>query len=95
MRATKQKEKENMAIAMGYGVQGKAAKDAKPIYMEEIGIKTELNNARIRVSFKKQQESDDDKAALRKKYNIERYDLHPGYIFPEEVRSLIPSGTPE
>jgi nitric oxide reductase NorQ protein len=95
MPTPKPKEKETMAIAMGYGVQGKTAKGTRPIYMEEIGIKTELKNARIRVSFKKQQESDDNKTALRKKYNIERYDLHPGYIFPEEVRSLIPSGTPE
>jgi nitric oxide reductase NorQ protein len=32
---------------------------------------------------------------LRKKYKINKYDLHPGYMFPDSVASLVPRGTPE
>lgn len=94
MPVAKPKDKNGAGVAMGYGVQGNSKKGGNAFLMEEIGIKTELSNARIRVSLKKQQENE-DKSELRQKYNVERYDLHPGYVFSEEVRSLIPSGTPE
>jgi nitric oxide reductase NorQ protein len=29
------------------------------------------------------------------KYNISKYDLHPAYMFPEHLQSLVPTGTPE
>jgi MoxR-like ATPase len=35
------------------------------------------------------------RSPLYHKYDISKYDLHPNYTFPEALRSLIPSGTPE
>jgi nitric oxide reductase NorQ protein len=29
------------------------------------------------------------------KYDLAKYDLHPGYMFPEFLQSLVPTGTPE
>jgi nitric oxide reductase NorQ protein len=58
--------------------------------------KTEIKDTRISVSITKTATTDDyTTAELRKKYRIEKYDLHPGYVFPESVRSLIPRNTPE
>jgi len=95
---TKQKIEEKPVIttsAVGFGFQGGAKKKRSVLFAEE-QTKTEVNDTRISVSIRKSIETEDSStAALRAKYGIEKYDLHPGYVFPESVRSLIPKGTPE
>ena len=59
-------------------------------YVEE-QFRTKLKNARINLFIRRTE----SKSELLKKYGIEKYDLHPGYEFPESVRDLIPSNVPE
>lgn len=75
--------------SMGFGHQGRRKK--REIILEEKRIKTEINNIKVNVSMTKPA----SKSPLISKYGVEKYDLHPGYTFPESLRSLIPSGTPE
>ena len=94
MPRQKQKTHSPFAFTMGYGTQGRK-KGQEIIYYEEKSAKTEVNNAKIEVSVSKPITLSEYEHPLRKKYNIEKYDLHPGYVFPEIVRNLIPKGTPE
>jgi len=85
-------EVEKPKAVIGFSSHNK--KDAQQaIPLKKTRIKTEINNTRIRVSLSKPETI--ETTPLRYKYNIAKYDLHPGYIFPEEVRILIPKNTPE
>lgn len=66
----------------------------KAAQFEEFLVKTESSDARFHISLAKQMSS---KRAipLRAKYNTGKYELCPRYMFPESVRCLIPSNTPE
>ncbi len=94
----KQKTEDKPTIttsAVGFGTQGRK-KGERTILIAEEQTRTKINDTRISVSIRKSIETNDaSTVALRAKYGIEKYDLHPGYIFPEDVRSLIPKGTPE
>ncbi len=92
-RSTKKKNGA-FTFSMGYGTQGKK-EDQKSLLLEEKSLKTQVNGARVQISISKPVLLSEYNHPLRKKYNIEKYDLHPGYVFPEEVRALIPKGTPE
>ena len=98
-RKTRQKTAEKPMIttsAVGFGFQGGKKRGEKAVLLAEEQTRTEINDTRISISIRKSIETQDaSTAALRAKYGIEKYDLHPGYIFPESVRSLIPKGTPE
>ncbi|MCD6088114.1 AAA family ATPase, partial [Candidatus Bathyarchaeota archaeon] len=59
-------------------------------YVEE-RIKTKIGNAKLNLLIKKTKR----RSELLKKYGIEKYDLHPGYEFPESVRDMIPRNVPE
>jgi len=88
-----QKTEENQpAIVMGFSHQGKKKKQ-QIAYLKELEVKTEQKNAKFHISLAKQVKY--DSSPLRAKYKVEKYDLHPGYTFPENVQSLIPSNTPE
>ncbi|MEM4704120.1 MAG: AAA family ATPase [Candidatus Bathyarchaeia archaeon] len=78
--------------AMGFSHQGKRKEEQKTP-MEEMQVAAELDTTRFRISLSKQvvQKSQ----PLRAKYHVEKYDLLQGYVFPENVRSLIPTNTPE
>ena len=88
-----QKTEENQpVVVMGFSHQGKKKKH-QIAYLKELEVKTEQKNAKFHISLAKQVKCDD--SPLRAKYKVEKYDLHSGYIFPENVQSLIPSNTPE
>ena len=94
MPRQKQKESGPFTFTMGYGTQGRK-KGQKIIQYKEESARATVKNGKIEISVSKPIVLDEYTHPLRKKYNIEKYDLHPGYVFPEEVRSLIPKGTPE
>jgi nitric oxide reductase NorQ protein len=82
--------------AVGFGFQGGKKQKDEAIYVVEEQIKTAVKDTKLSVSITKSTSMDSPAHAdLRKRYRIEKYDLHPGYLFPETVRSLIPHNTPE
>lgn len=98
MPETKQKlqEKPMETSAVGFGFQGGKKKKSEAVYMVEEQIRTESKDTKLSVSILKAASVDSPShAELRKKYRIDKYDLHPGYVFPESQQSLIPRNTPE
>jgi nitric oxide reductase NorQ protein len=89
-------EKPVVASAVGFGFQGGKKEKSNATYVVEKQIKTAVKDTKLSVSITKSANIDSPTyAELRKKYRIEKYDLHPGYVFPESVQSLIPRNTPE
>jgi len=78
-----------LSSSLGFSHQGKKKEEA--IQLKKTQIRTEINDSRINVSIWKPT----PKSPLISKYGVEKYDLHPGYVFPDSVRSLVPSNTPE
>ncbi|MEM3596564.1 MAG: AAA family ATPase [Candidatus Bathyarchaeia archaeon] len=98
MSNNKQKltEKPLVASAVGFGFQGGKKEKGNAVYVVEKQIKTAVKDTKLSVSITKSANIDSPTyAELRKKYRIDKYDLHPGYAFPETVQSLIPRNTPE
>lgn len=98
MSNNKQKltEKPAVASAVGFGFQGGKKEKSNAVYIVEKQIKTAVKDTKLSVSIAKSANIDSPTyAELRKKYRIDKYDLHPGYVFPESVQSLIPRNTPE
>jgi len=85
-------EEQQPAVAMGFSHQGQKKKE-QIVYMKELEIKTERDNAKFHISLAKQVSQ--KVSPLLAKYGTERYDLHPGYFFPENIQSLVPANTPE
>jgi nitric oxide reductase NorQ protein len=85
-------EEQPVAVAMGFSHQGQKKKQ-QVAYMKELEIKTECNNAKFHISLAKQVNV--KASPLIAKYGTEKYDLHPNHFFPEQIQSLVPSGTPE
>jgi len=73
-----------------FGHQG-SKKERETVQLQATRIKTKINGARVNVSLWKPTPI----SPLISKYGVEKYDLHPNYVFPESVRSLIPRNTPE
>jgi len=89
-------EKPPVASAVGFGFQGGKKKKSEAVYMVEELMRTELKDTRLSVSITKAANLDSPShTELRKKYHIDKYDLHPAYVFPGSQQSLIPRGTPE
>jgi nitric oxide reductase NorQ protein len=89
-------EKPIVAEAVGFGFQGGKKKEKESAYVVEEQIRTEVKHTRLSVSITKTATVDSASYKdLRKKYRIEKYDLHPGHAFPESVQSLVPRNTPE
>ncbi|MEM3458309.1 MAG: AAA family ATPase [Candidatus Bathyarchaeia archaeon] len=98
MPETKQKisEKQMETSAVGFGFQGGKKKRSETVYMVEEQVRTELKDTKLSVSITKAANLDSPShTELRKKYRIDKYDLHPGYVFPESQQTLIPRNTPE
>ncbi len=87
-KATEEKEK----AALGFGHQG-AKKQKETVRFNETQIRTEFNNAKVLVSIRKPEAR--QMSPLYEKYGASKYNLHPNYMFPESLSSLIPQNTPE
>ncbi|MEM2507424.1 MAG: hypothetical protein QXF61_10325, partial [Nitrososphaeria archaeon] len=84
MSQNKQKLEEKTVAIVGFGHQGGRRKQGNTVYVTEEQTKTEIKDTRISVSITKTATVDDyTTAELRRKYRINKYDLHPGYVFPE------------
>jgi len=94
----KQKVTEKPAVtsSVGFGFQGGKKQKSEAVYVVEEQIKTAVKDTKLSVSITKSANLDSPTyAELRRKYRIEKYDLHPGYFFPESTQSIIPRNTPE
>lgn len=78
------------AEAVSFGFQGGKKEKGKSVYVVEEQIKTEVKDTWLSVSITKTANVvSHTHAELRKKYRIEKYNLHPGHVFPESVQSLM------
>jgi nitric oxide reductase NorQ protein len=76
---------------IGYGTDAIKKGSQYAIKMESVSLKR--GNSRITVDISKRREM--SQSPQYHKYDIAKYDLHPGYMFPEFLQSLVPTGTPE
>jgi nitric oxide reductase NorQ protein len=76
---------------MGFSHQGQKKKQGA-VYLRETRFNTEIEDTRFHISLSKQSNG---KPLLYSKYDISKYNLHPGHVFPESLESLIPKNTPE
>lgn len=84
-------KEEKKAASLGYATD--ALKSAAQAFTKVESVSVKRNNTRIVVNITKRREM--SQSPQYHKYDISKYDLHPGYVFPENLESLIPSGTPE
>ena len=83
-------KEEKKSSSVGFGSQGSKRREEATV-LSQTKIKTEVNDTRVRISVSKAAE----KSSLYSKYNVGKYDLHRGYVFPDSISSLIPANTPE
>lgn len=76
---------------LGYATDALKAKGEYGIKTESVSLKK--GGSKITVNISKRREM--SQSPHYHKYDISKYDLHPGYVFPEFLQSLIPTGTPE
>ncbi len=84
-------KEEKKAASLGYATD--ALKSSAQAFTKVESVSVKRNNTRIVVNITKRREM--SQSPQYHKYDISKYDLHPGYVFPENLESLIPSGTPE
>jgi nitric oxide reductase NorQ protein len=82
---------ETKASGLGYGTDALKGKQ-KRRYAEEV---TALRRESFKITVAMRKPKEMSKSPQYHKYDIEKYDLHPDYDFPDEFQSLIPRGTPE
>jgi len=86
---TDEKEKKS---SLGFGHQG-AKKQKETVHFNETQIRTEVNNAKVLLSIRKPEQH--HTSPLYEKYGVGKYSLHPDFVFPQSLSSLIPLNTPE
>jgi nitric oxide reductase NorQ protein len=74
---------------LGYSAHHLKSFDARRYV--ETQINTKFNGTKLSLLIRKTMA----RPELLKKYGIEKYDMHPDYVFPELVRDMIPSNVPE
>jgi nitric oxide reductase NorQ protein len=77
----------------GLGYATDAIKGAAQTSTKTESMSLKRGDSRIVVSISKRREMSQSPQYC--KYEISKYDLHPGYLFPESLDSLVPTGTPE
>lgn len=84
------KEKRKVG-GFGYGTDSIKEKGKYAMKTESVSLRKE--NFRITVNITKRRKM--SKSPQYHKYDIAKYDLHPGYVFPDFLQDMIPTGTPE
>jgi nitric oxide reductase NorQ protein len=84
----KQEEKTG---SLGYGTDALKGAPQNATKTESVSLKR--GDSKIIVNISKRREM--SQSPHYYKYDLARYDLHPGYMFPEFLQSLVPTGTPE
>ncbi len=77
----------------GFGYATDAIKGAAQASTKTESMSLKRGDSKIVVSISKRREM--SQSPQYYKYEISKYDLHPGYLFPESLDSLVPTGTPE
>ncbi len=83
--------KQELKAGLGYGTDSMKTLADYATKMESVSLKR--GNSKITVNINKKREM--FQSPHYSKYNLAKYDLHPNYVFPEFLQSLIPTGTPE
>ncbi len=84
-------KQESKTGGLGYGTD--AIKDAGKFAIKTESVSLRRGTSKITVDISRRREM--SQSPHYHKYDIARYDLHPGYVFPEFLQSLVPAGTPE
>lgn len=84
-------KQESKLTCFGYGTDSIKSTGQHGVKTESFSLKK--SNSKLTVIVSKRREM--SQSPHYHKYDISKYDLHPGYIFPEFLQSLIPTGTPE
>jgi len=84
-------KQEAKAGGLGYGTDAIKGAAENSIKTESVSLKR--GNSKIIVNISKRREMSQSPHYF--KYDLAKYDLHPGYMFPEFLQSLVPTGTPE
>jgi len=84
-------KQELKTASVGYATD--SLKDNGKFAMKTESVSLTKDNLKITVNMSKRQEM--SQSPHLHKYDISKYDLHPGYMFPEFLQSLVPTGTPE
>jgi nitric oxide reductase NorQ protein len=84
-------KQESKAGGLGYGTD--AIKGAGKFAIKTESVSLRRGTSKIIVDISKRREM--SQSPHYHKYEIAKYDLHPGYMFPEFLQSLVPTGTPE
>jgi nitric oxide reductase NorQ protein len=87
MPATEKHEKNKVA----YGSQGKRQHDVKQF--TETRVRTRIHGSQLNLIIKSQ--ANPQIAEKLRTYEIDKYDMHPNYEFPDSMESMIPTGVPE
>jgi len=77
----------------GLGYATDAIKGVAKMATKVESVSLKKSNSKIIVNITKQREM--SQSPHYHKYAISKYDLHPGYLFPEKLQNLVPTGTPE
>lgn len=77
----------------GLGYATDAIKGAAQTLTKTESMSLKRGDSKIVVSISKRREM--SQSPQYYKYEISKYDLHPGHLFPESLDSLVPVGTPE
>jgi nitric oxide reductase NorQ protein len=84
-------KQESKTGSFAYGTDAIKSTGSYATKTESVSLKR--GNSKIVVNISKRREMSQSPHYF--KYNIAKYDLHPGYVFPEFLQSLVPMGTPE
>jgi len=84
-------KQEPKTAAVGYATDSIKTTGNYGLKTESVSLKK--GNSKITVNISKRLEM--SQSPHYNKYDISKYDLHPGYIFQEFLQSLVPTGTPE
>ncbi|MDH5482501.1 MAG: CbbQ/NirQ/NorQ/GpvN family protein [Candidatus Bathyarchaeota archaeon] len=84
-------KQEEKASGFGYGTDSIKQTGKHATKTDSFSLKK--GNSKITVDISKRREMSE--SPHYNKYTISKYDLHPGYLFPELFEHLIPTSTPE
>ncbi|MEM3442673.1 MAG: AAA family ATPase [Candidatus Bathyarchaeia archaeon] len=84
-------KQETKLTGFGYGTDAIKTTGQYGLKTEAVSLKR--GNSKITINISKRREM--SQSPHYHKYDIAKYDLHPGYVFPDFLQDLIPKGTPE
>jgi nitric oxide reductase NorQ protein len=84
-------KEDQQAKSLGYATDALKGAAQTAVKTESVSLKRGYSKIVINISKRREM----SQSPHYSKYSLSKYDLHPGYMFPEHLQSLIPTGTPE